>query len=160
MEVFILQIKLAFLMSFAAAFPYIIKQLWNFVLPALYEHEKKFIRNSIFASSLLFVSGVLFCFFMILPLIIRFGMSFAANNIQAMFGVSNIINLALWLAFTFGLMFQVPLLVKMLIKYDILSYETISTKRPYVVVILLVSAALLTPPDIISQILLFTLSLK
>lgn len=156
MEVFIIQIKLALLMAVIAAFPYIIRQLWGFILPALYEHERKFIRNSVFLSSLLFICGVVFCLFMILPLIIRFGMSFAGDNIQAMFGISNIINLALWLCFTFGLMFQVPLIVHLLIKWGILSYETVSSKRPYVVVILLVLAALLTPPDIISQILLFT----
>ena len=156
MEVFILQIKLALLMSFITAFPYIIKQLWNFILPALYEHERKFIRNSVFLSSFLFVAGVCFCLFLILPLIIRFGMSFAGDNIQAMFGVSNVINLALWLCFTFGLMFQVPLVTNMLIKWDILSYDTVSSKRPYVVVVLLIISALLTPPDIISQILLFT----
>lgn len=156
MEVFIIQIKLALLMAVIAAFPYIIRQLWEFILPALYEHERKFIRNSVFLSSLLFICGVVFCLFMILPLIIRFGMSFAGDNIQAMFGISNIINLALWLCFTFGLMFQVPLIVHLFIKWGILSYETVSSKRPYVVVILLVLAALLTPPDIISQILLFT----
>ncbi len=156
MEVFIIQIKLALLMAVIVAFPYIIRQLWEFILPALYEHERKFIRNSVFLSSLLFICGVVFCLFMILPLIIRFGMSFAGDNIQAMFGISNIINLALWLCFTFGLMFQVPLIVHLLIKWGILSYETVSSKRPYVVVILLVLAALLTPPDIISQILLFT----
>lgn len=156
MEVFIIQIKLALLMAVIAAFPYIIRQLWEFILPALYEHERKFIRNSVFLSSLLFICGVVFCLFMILPLIIRFGMSFAGDNIQAMFGISNIINLALWLCFTFGLMFQVPLIVHLLIKWGIISYETVSSKRPYVVVILLVLAALLTPPDIISQILLFT----
>lgn len=156
MEVFILQIKLALLMAVIVAFPYIIKQLWNFILPALYEHERKFIVNSVLLSSLLFVGGVCFCLFFILPLIINFGMSYSGQNINAVFGVSNVINLALWLCFTFGLMFQVPLITNMLIKWNILSYETVSSKRPYVVTVLLTAAALLTPPDIISQILLFT----
>lgn len=156
MEVFILQIKLALLMAVIVGFPYIIKQLWGFILPALYEHERKFIAKGVILSSLLFTGGVFFCLFLILPLIVKFGMSFAGDNIQAMFGISNIINLALWLCFTFGLMFQVPLVVHLLIKWGILAYETVSSKRPYVVVILLVLAALLTPPDIISQVLLFT----
>ena len=80
----------------------------------------------------------------------------SGDNIQAMFGVSNVINLALWLCFSFGLMFQVPLVTNMLIKCGILSYEAVSLKRPYVVISILILAALLTPPDIISQILLFT----
>ena len=156
MEVFILQLKIALLLSVIIAFPYIARQLWNFVLPALYENERKFIGSSVIASSILFVLGVTFCICLILPLIINFGISFAGDNINAIFGVSNVVNLALWLGFTFGLMFQVPLITHMLIKWDILPYETISSKRPYVIVVILISAALLTPPDIISQILLFT----
>ena len=155
LEVFVLQIKLALLMSIILAFPYIAKQLWNFILPALYENERKFFKTIIILSSLLFAAGVIFCICLILPLIINFGMSFAKDNINAMFGVSNIVNLALWLGFTFGLMFQIPLVTHLLIKWDILSYDSISSKRPYVVVIILTVAALLTPPDIVSQVLLF-----
>ena len=155
MEVFILQIKLALLMSVVIAFPYIVKKLWDFILPALYEHERKFISAIVVFSSLVFVCGVVFCIFIILPLIIRFGTSFGSEYINPMWGISNLVNLALWLALTFGLMFQVPLIVNMLIKWGIVSYESISSKRPYVVVGLLAAAALLTPPDIISQILLF-----
>jgi sec-independent protein translocase protein TatC len=156
MEVFILHIKISLLMAIIFAFPYILKQIWNFILPALYEHERKFIKNSVILSSLLFIFGVIFCLFMILPIIIKFGISFASDNIHAIFGISNIINLALWLSFTFGIMFQIPLITNMLIRWGILSYDTISSKRPYVIVILLILSALLTPPDIISQILLFT----
>lgn len=155
MEIFILQIKLALLIDIIVCFPYISKQLWDFILPALYEKEKKFIKSTVISSSILFSAGVIFCLFMILPLIINFGMSFAGNNVQAVFGISNIITLALWLGFTFGLMFQVPLIIHLLIKWDILSYNTVSSKRPYVTVILLIISALLTPPDIISQVLLF-----
>ena len=156
MEVFILQIKLALLLSIIVAFPYIMKKIWNFVLPALYEHERKFIATMVIISTVLFIFGVTFCIFLILPLIIKFGMSFGGELINPLWGVSNLVNLALWLSFVFGLMFQVPLATYMLIKWGILSYDTISSKRPYVVVTILVSAALLTPPDIVSQILLFT----
>ncbi len=155
MEVFILQIKLALLMSVIIAFPYIAKQIWNFILPALYENERKFMGNMIFISGFLFITGSIFCLFVILPMVMRFGISFMSNGIQAMFGISNVVNLVLGLTFAFGIMFQVPLAVNMLVKWDILSYDTVSSKRPYVVVILLISAALLTPPDIISQLLLF-----
>lgn len=156
MEVFILQIKLALLLSIVIAFPYIAKKIWDFILPALYDHERKFIGTMVVASSILFVCGVTFCLFLILPLIIKFGVSFGGEMISPVWGVSNLINLALWLAFTFGLMFQVPLVTHLLIKWGILSYDTISSKRPYVVTVILVTSALLTPPDIISQVLLFT----
>ncbi|MBR1617129.1 twin-arginine translocase subunit TatC [bacterium] len=156
MEVFIIQIKLALLLDVIVCFPYIAKRLWDFIAPALYENEKNIIKTSVISSTLLFFAGIIFCIFGILPLIINFGMSFASGNMQALFGISNIINLALSLAFVFGLMFQIPLIINVLIKWDIVTYEFISEKRPYVAVILLVLSALFTPPDIISQIMLFT----
>lgn len=155
LEVFVLQIKLALLISFVAAFPYIIKKLWDFILPALYENERKFIGHGVLISTFLFILGIVFCFYTILPMIIKFGISFAGENIHALFGVTNVINLTLWLCFAFGLMFQVPLITYILIKFNVISYETISSKRPYVIVALLVFSALLTPPDVLSQLLLF-----
>ena len=94
MEVFLLQIKIAFLIDFIACFPYIAKNLWDFVLPALYENEKHFIKSIVLSSTILFCSGVAFCIFAILPLIMNFGMSFSNNQINAMFGISNVINLS------------------------------------------------------------------
>ena len=131
------------------------KKIWDFILPALYDNEKKFIKSIVFLSSGLFICGVLFCLFFILPLIINFGMSFQSVNIQAVFGISNVVNLSLWLMVVFGLMFQMPLITHSLIKSGFIDYKTIADKRPYIVVILLTVAAILTPPDIISQIMLF-----
>ena len=155
MEVFLLQLKLSLLIDLVICFPYIVKNLWDFILPALYENERKFIGSIVITSSLLFAFGVLFCLFVIVPMIINFGISFSSKEIHAMFGISNIVNLALNLALVFGLMFQIPLVVNMLIRWDIIDYESISKYRPYVAVVLLIFSALLTPPDIVSQILLF-----
>lgn len=150
-EVFILQIKIAVVLDLLICFPYIARQIWDFILPALYDHERKFIKSVVLSSSILFITGVLFCIFFILPLIINFGMSFATANIQAMFGVSNIISMALWLSVIFGLMFQFPLITYSIIRSGIASYETVKNKRSYIFVAILIIAALLTPPDIISQ---------
>ena len=155
MEVFLLQLKLSLIIDIIICCPYIIKNLWGFILPALYDNERKFIQSVVLSSAFLFVFGVVFCLFIIIPMIINFGISFSNNNIQAIFGISNVINLALNLAVVFGLMFQMPLIVNMLIRWGILSYEDISKYRPYVIVVILIFSALLTPPDIISQILLF-----
>ncbi len=155
-EVFIIQIKFALVMDIIVCFPYIAKQVWNFCVPALYEHEKKFIKSIVFTSSALFILGALFCLFVILPLIINFGMSFASQNIQAVFGISNVVTLALWLILAFGVMFQLPLVVNALIKSKIVEKETIQNCRPYVIVVLLILAGILTPPDVVSQIMLFT----
>ena len=155
MEVFLIQIKTALILDIILCFPYIIKKVWDFVLPALYENEKKIIKPVIILSTTLFIAGMLFCTFVILPLIIRFGLSFATPNIQAVFGISNIVTLSLWMAVAFGAMFQIPLVVYYLIKFEVIEYETVSDKRPYVIVILLILAAIFTPPDVVSQILLF-----
>ena len=76
MEIFILQIKLGLLLAVAVAFPYIMKNLWDFIVPALYENERKAIKSTIFISGFLFVSGIIFCLFIILPMIIKFGIAF------------------------------------------------------------------------------------
>lgn len=154
MEVFILQIKIALVLDLIICFPYIAKQIWNFILPALYEKERKFIKSIILTSSLLFCIGVVFCIFLILPLIIKFGMSFAKDNITPMLGISNVISLALSLSVIFGIMFQFPLVTYSMIKADIVSYEYVKHKRPYVFVTILIIAAILTPPDIVSQLML------
>lgn len=155
-EVFLLQIKLALVIDVILCFPYIARQVWKFFAPALYEHEKKFIKSIVFTSSTLFILGALFCLFVILPLIINFGMSFATQNIQAVLGISNVINLSLWMTLAFGLMFQLPLITYSLIKSGFVEYKTFENMRPYVIVTILIIAGILTPPDILSQVLLFT----
>lgn len=154
MEVFILQIKIAVVLDLLICFPYIARQIWKFILPALYDNERNFIKSIVLTSSSLFVIGVLFCIFFILPLIINFGISFVTTNINAVFGISNIIGIALWLSVVFGLMFQFPLITYSLIRSDITTYTMVKNKRPYVFVGILIISALLTPPDIVSQLML------
>ena len=93
--------------------------------------------------------------FVILPLVINFGLSFSASNINPLLGISNIINLSLWMSLAFGLTFQMPLVVYSLVKSGFVEYETFKNMRPYVIVGILVVAGILTPPDILSQISLF-----
>lgn len=154
MEVFMLQIKMALVLDVLICFPYIAKQVWDFILPALYDHERAFIKSIVLSSSCLFIIGVLFCLFIILPWVIRFGLSFASDNIKAVFGIGNIVSLALWLSVIFGVMFQFPLVCYALIRSDIVSYETMTSKRTYVFVGILILSGLLTPPDIISQLMM------
>lgn len=154
MEVFLLQIKIALVIDIILCFPYIAKQLWLFIMPALYENERHFIKSIVLSSSLLFIIGAIFCFLFILPLIIRFGASFATSEIKAVLGISNIISLCLHLTIVFGIMFQFPLITYALIRSNIISYKTISDRRPYVFTFILIISAILTPPDIISQLIL------
>lgn len=156
MEVFMLQLKAALLLDVIVCFPYMAKKIWDFILPALYDNEKKFIKTVVFASTFLFLLGACFCIFVIMPIVVKFGLSFARENITPVFGLSNIINLTLVMAASFGAMFQMPLITIALVKSGVISYESLSDKRPYVIVIILILAAIFTPPDVISQLMLGT----
>lgn len=154
MEVFLLQLKISALLDCVICSPYIAWNFWQFVLPALYDREKKFIRSIVALTSLLFIAGVAFCLIVCFPLVVQFGMSFAGDMLQPVFGVSNLVSLALWLSLAFGCMFQFPLVTYALVRAGVVEYETVCSKRPYVVVGILLLAAFLTPPDIVSQLLL------
>ena len=156
MEVFLLQLKISALLDCVLFSPYIAWNMWQFVLPALYDNEKRFIRSIVAMTSGLFIAGVAFCLVVCFPLIVQFGMSFASTTLQPVFGVSNLVTLALWLSLAFGCMFQFPLVTYALIRAGFVNYETVCSKRPYVVVAILLFAAFLTPPDILSQLLLGT----
>lgn len=154
LEVFLLQIKIAALFDCVIFSPYIAFNIWQFILPALYDNEKRFLRSVVWLTGLLFALGIIFCLFVCFPLIVRFGMSFANETLQPIFGISDLVTLALWLSFAFGCMFQFPLVTFALVRFNIVEYETVCNKRPYVIVAVLVLAAILTPPDIVSQLLL------
>ena len=154
MEVFLLQLKIAALLDCVVCSPAIAWNFWQFVLPALYDREKKFIRSIVALTSILFIAGVAFCLIVCYPLVVRFGMSFANGMLEPVFGVSNLVSLALWLSLAFGCMFQFPLVTYALVRAGIVEYKTVCDKRPYVVVGILALAALLTPPDIVSQLML------
>lgn len=155
MEVFLVKLKIGFVIAFIVGFPYIIYRIWKFLLPALYDKEKKFLKTAVFCSFFLFILGAVMCVGFVLPLIINFSMSFATENIKPVLGISNFLGLSGWLMLAFGLMFQFPIAIYFLVKFGIVSLESLKDKRPYVVIILLFIAALVTPPDVISQLLLF-----
>ncbi|MCQ2054206.1 MAG: twin-arginine translocase subunit TatC [Fibrobacter sp.] len=154
MEVFLLQFKMAALFDCILCSPFIAWNLWKFILPALYNNEKKFVRTIAFLTSFLFIAGVAFCLTVCFPLIVRFGLSFQNDSLQPVIGVSSVISLALWLSLAFGSMFQFPLVTYAIIRAGIVRYETVCHCRPYVLIAILVFAALLTPPDILSQLIL------
>ena len=156
MEVFLLQLKLAALFDVALCFPFIAWEIWKFILPALYEDERHFLRGLAWVSSSLFAIGVAFFLSLCFPLILRFGASFSTESLLPVFGISNIVSLGVWLSLAFGCMFQFPILTYALVRWGIFSYESVQKKRPFVIILILVLAALLTPPDIVSQLMLGT----
>ena len=154
MEVFWVRLKLALVLALAAAYPWNIRQLWGFVLPALYPGERRALGRWIVLSSALFFAGGAFCVGAILPLLMDFSGSFATPELVPMIGLRNFLDLAGWLTLSFGAMFQSPLAVMLAVRFDLVSVDALAKKRPYVVCAILVLAALLTPPDVLSQLLL------
>ena len=151
MEVLVIQLKFGALLAIVMSFPYIMRRIWEFLLPALYENEKRILQALIFASTLLFLSGVAFCVLLILPVVMKFSAGFSTPNIQPMLGIGNFLNLCAMLALAFGIMFQVPLVVIIAVKMRLVSVEMLKNARPYIVVGILILAGIFSPPDIISQ---------
>ncbi|WP_176012845.1 twin-arginine translocase subunit TatC [Victivallis sp. Marseille-Q1083] len=154
MEVFIARLKLALILALALGYPYCAWQIWRFLLPALYEKERRALKWGIVFSSVLFLAGVAFCAGVILPMVMRFAAGFATPELKPVLGLSNFLNLAGWLMLAFGLMFQFPLFVLLLVKFGVVQASTLRRQRPYIIVLILILAAVLTPPDVISQLLL------
>ena len=154
MEVFWVQLKLALVLSLIAAYPWNLRQIWNFVLPALYAGERRALGWWLVFSTVLFFGGGAFCVGAILPLLMRFSQGFATPELTPMLGLSSFLELSGWLTLAFGLMFQAPIAVLLAVRFGVITADSLARKRPYVVTAILVMAALLTPPDIVSQVML------
>ena len=154
MEAFWVRLKLSLVLALALAHPWNVLQLWKFVLPGLYPKERRAIGGWIFLSSVLFYCGGIFCIGAILPILMKFSASFATPSLKPLIGLEGFLDLAGWLTLAFALMFQTPIVVYLVVRMGLVSSDTLARKRPFVVVGILVLAALLTPPDVVSQILL------
>lgn len=154
MEVFFVRLKLALIIALVAAYPYNISQLWGFILPALYPDEKKKLGAWLFFSTFLFLGGAVFCIGLILPLIMEFSAGFASAELQMMLGIGAFLNLAGALTLAFGIMFQAPIAVMLAVRFGVIEKSSLNKIRPYVMTVILIIAGILTPPDIVSQLLL------
>ena len=154
MEVFWVQLKLALVLSLIVAYPWNLRQIWNFVLPALYAGERRALGWWLIFSTFLFLAGGAFCVGFILPLLMRFSQGFSTPELTPMLGLSSFLELSGWLTLAFGLMFQAPIVVLLAVRFGVISADSLARKRPYVVTAILILAALLTPPDIVSQVML------
>lgn len=153
-EAFLTHIKVALVAAVIAAFPVIIHQVWGFVIPALKKKEAKAGVTLIFFSTLLFAVGILFAYFTILP----YAFTFFLKSAQGI--ASPNISLAFYVAFcarvmlAFGIVFQLPLVIVFLVRSGIVTLDQVKKARKYAIVLIFVAAALLTPPDVLTQILM------
>ncbi len=138
--------------------PYWAIELWLFITPALYKEEKKFFFPYIFLIPILFLCGVIFCYFLVLPPAFEFFINFGQNGRQIPLllqaKITDYIDLTTSLLNAFGICFLTPIFLVLLVKFGILSRETLKKNRKYTIVIIFIISAILTPPDVFSQILL------
>lgn len=146
--------KLAFMLSIVVAFPYILHQVWGFIAPGLYKHEKKFAVPILASSVLLFYAGIGFAYFVVFPLVFAFFTSVGPEQITIATDISSYLDFVLKLFIAFGLAFEVPVVVFILCWAGVTNIEKLKQKRPYIIVGAFVAGMLLTPPDVISQTLL------
>ena len=153
-DVFFTYLKIALVLSLFATAPVTLYQFWAFVAPGLYRHERQIFEAYFFGSLALLLVGGDFAFYVAFPLIFQFFLSFSTDTIQAMPAVKEYLTLALKLLFAFGMSFQIPIIIMLLVRLNIVDTATLAEQRRYVIVWVFVFAAILTPPDIISQVLL------
>ena len=153
-DVFFTYLKIALVLSLFATAPITLYQFWAFVAPGLYKQEREAFAAYFFASLGLLLAGGAFAFYVVFPLIFEFFLGFSTDTIQAMPAIKEYLSLVLKLLFAFGMSFQIPIIIMLLVRLNMIDVESLVEKRRYVIVWAFVFAAILTPPDIISQILL------
>lgn len=151
---FLTPFKLTLVTALFIAIPYVLYQLWSFIAPGMYRHEKKLAIPLLVSSILLFYAGGAFAYYVVFPLIFAFFTSVAPEDITIMTDINHYLNFVLKLFFAFGLAFEIPIAALLMIWAGITTPEDLAKKRPYVIVGCFIFGMLLTPPDVISQSLL------
>ncbi|MBD1558612.1 twin-arginine translocase subunit TatC [Vibrio sp. S9_S30] len=151
---FFTPLKLTLVASIFVAVPLILYQIWAFVAPGLYKHERKLIMPLLFSSSILFYCGVAFAYFVVFPLIFGFFTAISLGGVEFATDISSYLDFVLALFMAFGIAFEVPVAIILLCWTGATDVKTLGEKRPYIVVAAFVVGMMLTPPDMISQTLL------
>ncbi|WP_417706114.1 twin-arginine translocase subunit TatC [Rheinheimera aquimaris] len=146
--------KLTFIVAICFAIPYILLQVWQFIAPALYSREKKLMAPLVISSTLLFYAGIAFAYFVVFPIIFGFFTSVAPEGVTVATDISNYLDFVLKLFFAFGLSFEIPVAILLMVWTGVSTRADLAEKRPYIIVGAFVLGMLLTPPDVLSQTLL------
>jgi sec-independent protein translocase protein TatC len=151
---FLIPVKLTLLAAFMIALPVVLYQAWAFIAPGLYTHEKKLVAPLVVSSSILFLVGVAFCYYFVFGTVFSFVNNFAPKSIAVAPDIESYFGFVMTMFIAFGITFEVPIVVIVLVRMGLVSVEKLKEIRPYVVVGAFVIAAVVTPPDIVSQLLL------
>lgn len=154
-EAFFIHMKIAFFASLFLTSPYTLYQVWKFISPGLYKKEKRYVAPFVISSSLLFIGGVLFGYYVALPPAFSFFLEFSTDFLKPMISFREYLDLALKFLLAFGLSFEMPVFIFFMTKIGIVNPRMLSRQRRYAILIIFIAAAVLTPsPDALSQILM------
>jgi sec-independent protein translocase protein TatC len=148
---FLVPMKVTLMLALIVALPWVFYQAWAFIAPGLYAHEKRLVLPLVISSSLLFVAGVAFCYFLVFGRVFHFINDFAPTSIAVMPDIENYLDFVMSMCLAFGATFEVPVVVVILVRMGIVSVEKLKSIRPYAIVGAFVIAAIVTPPDVVSQ---------
>jgi len=151
---FLIPVKVAAMLAFLISLPYVLYQAWAFVAPGLYSHEKKLVLPLVVASTILFLLGVAFCYFFVFRVVFAFVNRIAPASITVAPDIEQYLNFVLTMFLAFGVTFEVPIVIIILARMGIVSVAQLKGIRPYFIVGAFVMAAVVTPPDVVSQLLL------
>ena len=151
---FLTHMYISIVAGFILAFPYVLWEIWRFVKPAMKDTEKKYSSGGVFISSVLFLTGILFSYFLIVPLTVNFlGTYHVSESVFNQISLSSYISTVVSVTFAVGIVFELPILVYFLTKIGILTPDFMKRNRKYMYVIMLIVSAIITPPDMFSQVL-------
>ena len=151
---FMVPLKVTLFMALLIALPYVLWQVWAFVAPGLYKHEKKLAAPLIASSVLMFALGMAYCYFVVFGLVFKFIASFAPASVSVSPDIEAYFGFVMGMFLAFGLTFEVPIIVVLLARFGIADVQKLNQARPYVIVGAFIIAAVFTPPDVLSQLLL------
>ncbi len=151
---FFVPMKIALMVALLIALPYVLYQVWAFVAPGLYAHEKRLVLPLVVASTLLFLLGIAFCYFFVFGVVFRFVANIAPKSITVAPDIENYLSFVLSMFIAFGVTFEVPIVVVILVRMGITSVDKLKEIRSYAIVGAFIVAAIFTPPDVVSQFML------
>lgn len=154
-EAFMMSFRIALIGGVILALPVLLAQIWGFVSPALKPQEKGAILPALYAGTGLFLVGAVFAFYIVVPTALQFFWEYGKNmGVQTAWTLSHYLSFVLLFLLAFGLVFELPLVIILLVLFDVITPKSLAEKRPYIVVAIFIVAAVLTPPDVMSQLML------
>jgi len=150
-EAFMIRVRISVVVGLMIAFPFILFRVWAFVAPGLFAHERKKILPFVVASSSLFYAGIVFCYLVLVPIVLRFFLSYSTPRLSPLISVKSYFDFVSKLSFAFGIVFQLPIVVLVLTLLGIVTPEWLARQWRYGVLGVAVAAAVFTPPDVISM---------